>query len=637
MEGPPTPKPNADTCAQKTTLALRVLETTDLHGHVRSYDYFTDSTREGTGLAALADAIAQARQQVPNCLLFDNGDFLQGTPLTQVWGEALADERQQVNPMIAAMNAVGYDAGTLGNHDFDFGLVQLKHALHAAHFPIVSANLSLSKEILSAHPALALPPWVMLEREMRDHEGTSHRLRIAVIGFLPEQPLQLAQSKGHSGYCFDDSIAAAQEQMGSIMAARPDLVIALAHTGIAPLDLAAPKAEFCENTALAIAAIPGIDVVLAGHDHQNFPDPHLPATEGIDPVHATLHGKPALNAGSYGSHLGVLDLVLEKAPGGGRWCVTRHHAELRKPRAIEAPAVIAASEHAHHSTLAHIRRTIGTLATPLHSYFALLGPDPSLTLFSRVQLRYAKRAIAGSPEAELPLLCATSSFKTGGRRGPDNYVSIPPGPLRLNHIDDMYLFNNTLGAIEITGLDLRNWLEYAARIFHQIPPGSQDLMLRDPNCPSYVFDVISGLRYQIDLSRPSRFDTNGERRHDGPGRIGALSYQGQPVRDTQRFVLLANSYRLAQRWRFGVAGRQIPLPGPPVKIRELLLNEVQEAAPLKIEPEHVWRFAPMEGSSVICRTATDAANHLDQLDSYGLKVTPLGVDPQGFLHVRLAL
>jgi 2',3'-cyclic-nucleotide 2'-phosphodiesterase/3'-nucleotidase len=636
MEGLPFHAPQDGACAKTVTLALRVLETTDLHGHVRAYDYFTDRSSDGAGLAALAGEIAQARQQTPNCLLFDNGDFMQGTPLTQLWGECTDTNHPVINPMIAAMNTVGYDAATLGNHEFDFGLTQLEQSMQAADFPIVSANLDLSKTTKQTHPALDLPPWVMLERKMRDSSGADHHLRIAVIGFLPHQPASGGQDIGPDGFRFNDSLTCARVQMRSIMAAEPDLVIALAHTGIAPIKQDGQLTGTANSTALEIAAIDGIDVVLAGHDHQTFPDPLFPASDGIDPLRATLNGKPALNAGSYGSHLGVLDLTLEK-DASGTWHIAHHHAELRKPRAIEAPAVIAASERAHHSTLAHIRREIGTLDSPLHSYFALLGSDPSLTFFARAKMRYAKRVLADMPEGELPLLCATSSFKAGGRRGPGNYVSIAPGPLRLNHIDDLYLFNNTLAAIEISGAELRKWLEHSARSFHHIPSGSQDLWLRDKTYPSYNFDVIFGVTYAFDISRPALYDIEGNLCHTGTGRVHDLRYQGQPVTDEQKFALLTSSYRLAQCARLGVTGRQTPLPGPTVKIRELLLNEARRSTPLKVAAQRVWRFVPMAGTTVICRTAADAIHHLDPLRQDGLVVTPLGLDDAGFLQLRIAL
>ena len=636
MEGLPFQTPQDAPCAKTVTLALRVLETTDLHGHVRAYDYFTDQFRDGEGLAALASEIAKAREDVPNCLLFDNGDFMQGTPLTQLWGETLCTVRQVINPMIAAMNAVGYDAGTLGNHEFDFGLEQLNQSVQAADFPIVSANLELSVGARCAHRALVLPPWVMLEREMHDSDGARHKLRIAVIGFLPQQPASFVQSEGADGFRFGDSVACARAQMEPILAAKPDLVIALAHTGVAPLPHVAAHCYTPENTAVDIAAIDGIDVVLAGHDHQCFPDPKAPITKGVDPIRATLNGKPALNAGAFGDHLGVLDLTLEK-PEGGRWRIARHRAELRKPRALEAPAVIAACERAHHSTLAHIRREIGTLESPLHSYFALLGADPCMTLVAHAQMRYATRALAGLPESELPLLCAASAFKAGGRRGPGNYVAIAPGPLRINHIDDLYLFNNTLAAIEISGAELRKWLEYSARSFHQISPGSQDHWLRDRTYPSYNFDVMFGVTYEFDISRPPLYDSEGNLHHAGPGRVSALCYQGQPVADTQKFVLLSSSYRLAQCARLGVIARPIPLPGESVRIRDLLMNEACRSKPLQIAAQQVWRFAAMTGTNVICRTAPDAINHLAALGQSGLVAAPLGLDTEGFLQLRIAL
>lgn len=629
---------NADLrCA---TLSLRLLETTDLHGQLRAYDYFADRPAPHTGLAALAPEIAQARSEVSNCLLFDCGDFLQGTPITQIWGDgdpALADSP---NPMIAAMNAVGYDAAALGNHEFDFGLAQLDRAVAEANFPLVCANLERAPHSESPEARGKVVPWLMIEREMQDDAGQPQPMRIAVIGVLPQPTLgwmQKRQSNEMTTTCLEQAL---RHHLVHILETRPDLVIVLAHTGIAPLEAGEhDRARDAEHAALAVAELDGVDVVLAGHDHRLFPDRTRPATPGIDPIGATLAGKPAINAGAAGTRLGVLDLTLEHRDG--RWQIVRHTAALRRVRPgapRECTEILNASAPAHAATLAHMRREIGESTVPLHSYFSMIAPDRSLSLKARAGFSHAAERLRGHPLEALPRLAAVSIFKSGGLGGAGNFIDIPAGKLRVSHIDDLYLFNNGIGAVEITGAELLDWLEQSASVFVQLTPGEDAPRLRDPSFASYQFDVISGLRYEIDLSQPPRYAADGRCIAPSATRIRNLTHAGRPIAPADRFVLLSNDFRLSGGNGFQLRGRPIGLDPEPVLVRELLQREIRAATPaLEIEAEPIWRFAPMPGTRVICLTGPGAQTHLHELAAHGVRATPLPLDTDGFLPLQIAL
>ncbi|NHX28110.1 2',3'-cyclic-nucleotide 2'-phosphodiesterase, partial [Escherichia coli] len=163
-----------------------------------------------------------------------------------------------------------------------------------------------------------------------------------------------------------------------------------------------------------------------------------------------------------------------------------------------APRVLDAVARDHQDTLSYIRRPVGRTATPLHSYFALVADDPSLALINAAQQWHVRQMIPDSPH---PVLSAAAPFKAGGRGGPDYYTDIPAGDLAIRNVADLYLFPNTLRAVRITGAQLRGWLERSAGLFHQITPGRPDQPLIHPDFPSYNFDVISGIRYEIDLSQ----------------------------------------------------------------------------------------------------------------------------------------
>ena len=210
-----------------------------------------------------------------------------------------------------------------------------------------------------------------------------------------------------------------------------DLVIALCHSGIGP----AEPEEGLENAATALAALPGIDALVAGHSHLVFPGPGFTDLPGVDAQKGTLMGKPAVMAGSYGSHLGVIDLVLQQDAGAWRVgaaqvrgdpCVRRATTAEPAPRAA---AVLAATRADHDRTIAHVRRPVGHSDIPLTTYFAALPGNAALALIARAQAWHVKSRLAGTPYADLPLLSAASPFKMGGRGGPDFYTDIPAGSI----------------------------------------------------------------------------------------------------------------------------------------------------------------------------------------------------------------
>ncbi|MDD8024311.1 MAG: bifunctional 2',3'-cyclic-nucleotide 2'-phosphodiesterase/3'-nucleotidase, partial [Paracoccaceae bacterium] len=458
----------------RTTIALRIIETTDLHGYVQGYDYFTDQPQSEVGLARLGSLIAEARAQAPNSLLLDNGDFLQGTPLTEYWARVRGLAEAETHPVIAAMNALDYDAAAPGNHEFNYGLDFLRRALAGARFPLVCANALTTPPGGTSPAQTLLPPWVILERDCVDQTGAPHRLRIGVIGFLPPQTAAWDVSLLEGQLWTPGIQETARTCLPALRAAGVDLVIALAHTGIAATPPAGQGDDMVEHAALQLAALEGIDVLLCGHSHLCFPGPGTAASPGIDPVRGTLHGKPAMIPGRWGSHLGVMDLRLERHPEG--WRLAGFATDLRPacPRLPEDPMVLQVNADAHAETLAYIRRAVGHLSVPLHSYFSLVAPDAGLTLVAQAQAAHVAHCLTGRPEAELPLLSAVAPFKCGGRGGPEFFLDLAPGPLQMSHISDLYVFPNMVTALEITGAELADWLERSAGVFAQLIPGQAD-------------------------------------------------------------------------------------------------------------------------------------------------------------------
>lgn len=626
----------------EVSLTLRLLETTDVHGWLLGYDYYTDQPSSGGSLSRLATLIERARAEAPNCLLFDNGDFLQGTPMAEFWARKLGLRPGEVHPVIAAMNALGYDAATLGNHEFNYGLRFLTRALAGASFPLVSANAVIGRAPDPAQDRLLLPPWRVLTRQLRDTEGQLHELRIGVIGFLPWQTADWDRSVLGDGLFSRGVLAAARAHLPALRAQGVDLVVALAHTGIDPPGPGMTGSDLDENVAVPLAALEGIDVVLGGHNHLTFPGPEIAATEVVDPIRGTLHGKPAVVAGRWGSHLGVIDLQLSRTARGWRiadhrsalWPASlRRTAEAPTPIAEEHPRIVAVTASAHAETLAHIRSPVGRLDTPIHSFLSMIAPDAGLSLIAAAQTDHVRTRLEGRPEADLPVLSAVAPFKCGGRGGPDYFIDIAPGAFSRAQVADLYVFPNTIAALVISGAELALWLERSAGLFHQITPGLADQPLIDAAVPCYNFDVVFGVTYEIDPSQPAAFGHDGSPAATPGQRIRNLCHQGRPVRPEDRFVIATNNYRAAGAGRFAGTHRPELDLGPRVSSQDMLAAYVAAQGTVAPLPEPVWRFAALPDTSAVFETSCRVLRLIPQMT--GGQLAPLGRTVTGFQEIRL--
>lgn len=599
-------------------MQLRLLATCDLHAHLMPWDYVTDEPAS-LGLAQLAPLIRTLRDEVRNCILLDNGDFLQGSPLGD-WQER---HGKAAHPMVVAMNALGYDAGTLGNHEFSHGLAFLERALSDARFPVVSANLG------RGDGSPLVPAFVMLERTVTDTTGQDWPLRIAITGFAPPQTALWEALRLNGAVRSDDILTAAARTLAGLATERPDLTVALAHSGIG----ASVPHRNMENAAIPLASLPQIDVIVTGHTHLVFPDAQaVDLPEAADATAGTIYGKPAVMAGFHGSHLGVIDLELTKGPQG--WQVSSHRVRAVKSPAIPAadPELARLAAPEHHATVTAMRRPLGQTTRLLHSNFALVAPCATLRLIAQAQREHWKRHVP-SRVAHLPLLAAVAPFRTGGRGGPDNYSHIPPGPILLRHISDLYSHPNTPVLLDLSGAEIADWLERAAIIFHQIAPGATDAPLIRPDIPGFDFDLIHGVSFRIDLSQPPRFDAKGTLIDTDAHRITALSLAGRPLAPEGRYLLATNSYRAGSAIYPGT-GRP-PVARSDLAIADLIASHVAAHSTIDIGAGNVWGFAAMPGTTVLFETGPKAEHLAADIAQFRPEV--LGKSTAGFLRFRLSL
>lgn len=605
---------------------LRILATSDLHSHLMAWDYLSDRPSPATGLVRAAALIRALRGAVPNALLFDNGDFLQGSPLSDWVADNRTTAAGDIHPMIGAMNALGYDAATLGNHEFNYGLPFLSRALARAAYPVVSAN------ILTRNGRPYVPPTALLDRTLTDAQGRPFPFRVGVIGLAPPQITLWDKAVLGDAIQTRDIVDTAAEEVPRLRAAGADIVIALAHTGIGP----ATHKRGMENAAVPLAALPGIDAIVTGHTHQVFPGPAFAATDAVDPAAGTIHGTPTVMPGFHARHVGLIDLHLEH--DGTRWHALGHAASVipatAAPPAMPAPDPFldALAAVPHSRLLAHIRREIGLTRVPIQGYFSLVAHDLTLQTVADAQRARARHLLADRPESGLPLLSAVAPFHAGGRAGPQAYIDIPAGPLFRRHASELYLYPNRLTVIALTGAQLSDWLEHAASLFLRITPGQTDQPLIDPDFPCYLFDVIDGLTYAIDPSRPARHDSTGALRDPAARRVNDIRIDGRPLDPAETVLVATNSYRASGGGGAGVLGAARIVLADDKGVRDSVLDHLANAGPLDLALRPSWRFVPHAGTAAWFDTGPAA---LGRPAPPG--VTPRGPAPGGFHRFSLSL
>lgn len=628
--------------AQANQAHLRIMETTDIHVNIMPYDYYADKPNDTMGLTRTASFIDKVRSEAGNSMLIDNGDLLQGNPMGDYMAYEKGMKAGDLHPVMKAMNALGYDCGTLGNHEFNYGLEFMFNTLNGAGFPIVCANLT--KGQLASDPKkddLFFKPYVIIEKQIKDGTGNASPIKVGFIGFVPPQ-IMVWDAKNLEGKAQTrDIVQAAKAWVPAMKEAGADIVIALSHSGID----GSGQSERMENASLYLAGIEGIDAIFTGHQHLVFPGPKdFEGVPGADIKKGTLQGKPAVMAGFWGSHMGLIDLLLEK--DGNKWKVVDfttearpiyHRDENRKvvADATDKPEVVAAVKAEHEATLAYVRRPVGKTSAPLYSYFALVADDPSVQIVSIAQTWYVKNLLKDGQYKDYPVLSAAAPFKAGGRGGPEYFTDVPAGDIAIKNVADLYLYPNTVQAVLITGEQVKNWLEMSAGMFNQIAAGTRDAPLLNSKFPSYNYDIIDGVTYQIDLSQPQRYDTDGKLLNPDAHRIVDLKFDGKPIDPKQKFVVATNNYRAGGGGKFPeIATDKVILVAPDTN-RDVIVRYILEQGTINPTADSNWTFKSLAGTSAIFESGPKARQYVAMVK--GAKIEDAGEGSEGFAKFRLVL
>ena len=594
-----------------TQARLRILGTTDLHMQL------TGSGRMSRGLTHLATHIEALRNDGIETVLLDNGDFMQGTPLA----DHLVHNRDGPHPMAQAMNALRYDAVGLGNHEFNYGISPLRQVIDDFDMPVVCANVRTGPD------TTLTDPWTLIERTLICDDGTERTLKIGIVGFVPPQIVDWDYPRLKGEVESDDIIAAALTHTPAMMRAGADMIVALCHSGIGE----AEHKNRMENAALPLAGLRTINVLLAGHTHDQFPGPFPSKSSKVDAVRGALHGKPTVMAGFSGSHLGVIDLTLTWE---GDTCQIASFKSTLKAATEVAPqpefdAMLQKRLAVpRERTAARMGEPVARTTASMNSFFTSIGIDPSLDLFAAVHLDAARPFLEASSYGALPVIAAVTSFRAGGRSGPENYLAMSKGAIRRGDVLSICPFHNTLCVLVRRGWQLRKWLNHGARFFNRIHAGRADQSLINPDFPAYHFDRLIGLDYTYDLGQPVQSDPL-----DSNGRLGDMMYQGRKLEDDDLCVVVTNSFRAN-----GGGGGLGPLAfgdilySSEATLEVLVSDYLRARETFTPKPKSHFSFAPMAETSVIFPSSPLAT----QEDAPpGIKA--LGIQETGFSHFKLTL
>ncbi|MBP1849823.1 bifunctional 2',3'-cyclic-nucleotide 2'-phosphodiesterase/3'-nucleotidase [Rhizobium halophytocola] len=621
---------------------LRLMETTDIHVNVMPYDYYADKPNDTLGLARTASIIDGIRAEAKNSMLLDNGDLLQGNPMGDYMAYKKGMKEGDLHPVMKAMNVLGYDCGTLGNHEFNYGLDFMFNTLKGANFPIVCANLTKGK--LAEDPKkdeLFFSPYVIVNKTIRDGADQMHEIKVGIIGFVPPQ-IMVWDAKNLEGKAQTrDIVETAKAWVPVMKEDGADIVIALSHSGID----GSGQTDRMENASLYLAGVDGIDAVFTGHQHLVFPGPKdFVGVPGADAARGTLLGKPAVMAGFWGSHMGLIDLLLER--DGSKWKVADfttearpiYHRDENKKVVADVQSkqqVVDAVKSEHDATLEYVRTPVGKTSAPLYSYFALVADDPSVQIVSNAQSWYIKDMLKEGQYKDFAVLSAAAPFKAGGRGGPDYYTDVPAGDIAIKNVADLYLYPNTVQAVLITGEQVKNWLEMSAGMFLQVEEGAKDAPLLNPDFPSYNYDVIDGVTYEIDLSKPARYDKDGKAVNPDSSRIVNLQFGGKPIDPAQKFVVATNNYRAGGGGNFPeIAADKVIFVAPDTN-RDVIVRYIVDQGTINPSADANWKFMPLAGTTAVFETGPKGRDYASAVK--GAKIEDDGDGEGGFAKYRLVL
>ena len=526
------------------TINLVLVATTDVHGRAYGWDYIADRPSDG-GLARVATIVDSLRARYPGrVMMFDSGDLIQGDPFAAV---AASSTMSGGNAVIRAMNLVGYDAATPGNHEFNWGLETLFRALAGAEYPVVSANIF-------ALPAdtLVYRPFVVLHRA---------GLRVGVTGFTTPGVMVWDRENVRGRV----QVAPIEPRARDVLAQlenEADFSIVLIHSGMEGSSSYDTTGVGPEDVAARLALLPvKPDLVIVGHSHREMRD-------------SVINGVHFIQPRNWARSVAVMHVALVRGDSGWR-AISWKGESVPLADVRQDARITTALQGAHDSTRAWATRPLAVAPVAMPARLGRAGPVPVIGFIHSMQKRVTGAQLSVASDFNL----------TGG---------FPAGEVRRADVASIYPYENTLRAVRISGAALRALLERSAEYSQVDRSGTVSI---NPDMPGYNFDMVSGATYEMDLSRPVG------------RRIRRLAVNGRTVRDGDMFTLAVNSYRQGGGGGYGMLRDAPVIYDKGENIADLLADELERLGTVNAADyaEENWRIIPESAARQIRAMAPRAS------------------------------
>jgi 2',3'-cyclic-nucleotide 2'-phosphodiesterase / 3'-nucleotidase len=554
---------------------LAILETTDLHCNIVPYDYYNDKKSEFYGLAKTATLIKKFQKIYKNSILVDNGDLIQGNALSDYISRYQPLPEGKIHPIFKIMNYLKYDIATVGNHDFNYGLEFLLRVTNQAEFPYICSNIFLYDKNSPDKKGEKIFRESYILEKILDH---NEMVKIGFIGVAPPQILIWDKHILENKIIAQDIVEATKKQAAELKKNGADIIIVLAHSGILPIKYTPGN----ENAVYELTKIKSIDAVLSGHAHNVFPGGKLFQNlkkYHIDNEVGKINEKPVVMPGALGSHLGIIRLVLEKK--NKKWKVKQSFSELHSVKDVEADSkVLSMVDEENKKVLTYIRSHVGKSNVHFNSWFSTLQPSLSSQFIQKIGIEFAQKMLKGSKWEKTPLLSAFAPLNTGSHGS--TFINIPKGPLAIKDISNLYPYDNEIKVILVNGKQLKEWLEFSAQSFQQIELNSKnETSILNPIFPSFNFDCIYGVTYEIDITQPVG------------NRIIHLNYNDTPVKPKKLFAVVTNNYRAAGGGNFPNLSNLKSIVESTQLYRDVVIEKVKNTKEINVTLEKNWNIHPI--------------------------------------------
>lgn len=485
------------------TVNIQILATSDTHGRFLPYDYAINTVDNSGSLAQIATAVAKLRAENPNTIVVDNGDTIQDN--SQDLFLENSNNPNGVNPMVYAMNEIGYDTWTFGNHEFNYGVDTLKSVSSKFNGIVLCGNVISKKD---GQPLGV--PYTIIEKA---------GVNICVIGMVTPN-ITKWDSVNLENYDVLDPVVETKKAIEAAKAAGADIFVAVEHMSL--------DSEYdIENSgAIALAnACPELTAIVSGHGHAT--------------VKEVVNGVLIVEPGKYAQNLSKINITLTKK-GNEKFSVIDKSTDVigeniamagkyGSPIYYEVDTDLEAKLQPYHDiAIADANTVIGKLEggdlVPADEVTGIptsqIQPTPMIDLINKVQMHYGKQI---SPDDKVIDVSAAAAFRSD--------ANILEGDIKKSDTSLIYKYDNTLYVLEVTGKQLKQYMEWSASYYNQYENGDLTVSF-NPSIRGYNYDMFTGIQYNVDIAKPA-----------GSRITNLAKMDGTEINDNDILRLAVNNYR----------------------------------------------------------------------------------------------